>query len=75
MLVLYYTLGCHLCELAEAILLEQNVAFKKHDIADDEDLMDKYAWSIPVLFNPNNNQELAWPFDAGQLSTWLSAKR
>lgn len=73
MLVLYHTLGCHLCELAEALLLEQGLHFEKKDIADDEKLMQQFAWTIPVVFNPRNKQQLPWPFDSQQLQHWLQA--
>ena len=33
------------------------------DIATEEDLVQKYGLSIPVLLNIENNEVLYWPFD------------
>lgn len=63
-LVLYGTLGCHLCELAEAALLPlvaQGVLIECIDIADDEQLLARYQRDIPVLVGAGG--ECRWPFD------------
>ena len=55
--VLYHTLGCHLCELAEGVVAEANlrlvpplkIIYKKVDIAEDPQLFDQFGIRIPVL--------------------------
>lgn len=63
---LYSTSHCHLCETAEAILVDlarsHALSWTVVDIADDEDLLSRYALSIPVLARLDNAQEIAWPF-------------
>lgn len=63
--ILYGTLGCHLCDQAESIVLPlaqaNGVNIVLIDIAGDDDLEALYAVRIPVL--SNGRQELAWPFD------------
>ncbi len=65
---LYHTLGCHLCEDAEAIVypvaiyLQETVI--KMDIADDDGLIEIYGIRIPVLYHISSGQDLGWPFDA-----------
>lgn len=74
-LVLYGTLGCHLCDVAEAILLrvltESPVDVYLQDIADDPVLVEQYGVRIPVIYNEDNGQQLEWPFDEIQLQRWL----
>ena len=67
-LVLYHTTGCHLCELAEAIVRPLAVAAEVRvqlvDIADSEALMARYGVRIPVLADPAvPGEEIGWPFD------------
>jgi hypothetical protein len=70
--ILYGTLGCHLCELAEAqlaplleaLLLQARVIeIECIDIADDDALLLRYGERIPVLRRLRDNTELNWPFD------------
>lgn len=74
-LVLYGTVGCHLCDLAEAmlvqILVSSPVDIYQQDIADDELLVEQYGTRIPVVYNERNGQLLSWPFDEIQLQRWL----
>ncbi|MDX1605069.1 MAG: glutaredoxin family protein [Candidatus Competibacterales bacterium] len=61
--VLYMTVGCHLCEEAQYLLigiLGQPV--QEVDIADDQRLMEHYGVRIPVL-RSTDGAELDWPFD------------
>lgn len=64
-LVLYATSGCHLCERA-ADLIRGAVAvpFGTVEIADDENLLERYGVRIPVLRRLDTGEELGWPFDA-----------
>ena len=74
-LILYHTSGCHLCELAEALVADAlaegaDIQLTRVDIANSQALVDRYGWSIPVLVN--DKAELCWPFDLAQLQTWLN---
>ncbi len=76
--ILYGTSACHLCELAEALLLERisagrPLAFDKVDIADDDTLFERYGLVIPVLRHPDG-RELGWPFDAQQLEAFVATR-
>lgn len=75
-LVLYTTLGCHLCEQVEHMLEALNADFPHHlarvDIVNDDDLLAEYATDIPVLYRADIDMEFAWPFDSLQLIQFLS---
>ena len=62
-LTLYTTLGCHLCDQAEALLRTVRPDARLHavDIADDDDLLARYG-----------DQELAWPFGLLDISKLMS---
>ncbi len=66
-LLLYTTVGCHLCDLAKEQLepLLDAFSFKivEVEIADDDILLEKYGVRIPVVKINHHNNELAWPFD------------
>ena len=75
--LLFGTMGCHLCEEAEALVaaLEYDSApieIELIDIAEQEQWQDKYAIRIPVLYHPQNQAELFWPFDTNELNQFLS---
>jgi hypothetical protein len=76
-LFLYTTLGCHLCEQAEAILkpLLENSDYQLTliEIADSDALIERYGIRIPVLQRDDNQSELGWPFDADAVNAFLSA--
>lgn len=46
--VLYHTEGCHLCELAAALLNAAEVRYTAIDICDDETLAERYGVSIQI---------------------------
>lgn len=73
--VLYGTLGCHLCDVAEALLVAEMDANRHQvdaiDIAEDDRLLERYGEKIPVLAHLASAQELAWPFDAATLGDFL----
>jgi len=73
--LLYSTLGCHLCEVAKEVawpvLRTVNLALVEVDIAESEDLMERYALRIPVLKIEGAAGDLAWPFDARALEEYL----
>ncbi len=68
---LYSTGFCHLCEEAETILRAAGVAATHIDIAEHDDLLEKYGARIPVLRRTDNDAELAWPFDAVAIARFL----
>lgn len=68
------TSGCHLCELAEAMLMpfvENGLLVELVDIAEREEWVEQYGLSIPVLRRCDSWAELSWPFDADQIAGFL----
>ena len=63
-LVLYTTVGCHLCEQALRRVTDAGGSCVTVEIADDETLLARYGVRIPVLLRPDCGVELDWPFDA-----------
>jgi hypothetical protein len=73
--VLYGTGACHLCEVAEGMVLEALAALpdtevEKEDISESDELFDRYGVLIPVLAHPDG-RELRWPFKSEELSGFL----
>lgn len=86
-LLLYTTLGCHLCEQAEqllrpvlqhvgsgAYLHPHELVLREVEIADDPALIAEYSVRIPVLRIDGTNRELGWPFDQAQAFEFLNAQ-
>lgn len=73
-LILYGTDGCHLCELAEALLapLLGSHSCELIDIVDSDALMERYGVRIPVLVRAADGAELGWPFAEGELREFLA---
>ncbi len=69
-LLLLGTSACHLCEQAEALILQLNIPFTKIDIAEQEQWQEPYAIKIPVLLDLSSEKELCWPFDAEEIDLW-----
>ena len=69
-LTLYSTSACHLCELAKGLLRGAGIAFEEVDIADSDELFERYGVRIPVLRRPDGG-ELGWPFGPEELSAFL----
>jgi hypothetical protein len=74
---LYGTSACHLCELAEALVVAalRNGAqciVQDIDISESDDLMARYGERIPVLRHPDG-RELNWPFSAEEVERFLAA--
>lgn len=75
-LILYTTLGCHLCEDAQALLgpvlayIEQEsgqrIELREREISESEALVEAYGLRIPVIQLEGATQELGWPFDQAQ---------
>lgn len=70
-LTLYGTSCCHLCEQAEAILHDAGIAAEHVDIAENDELLERYGIRIPVLRRADNGAELGWPFDAAAVAAFL----
>lgn len=73
---LFGTLGCHLCEQAEALLMpfvERGLLVELVDIAEQPQWLEAYALLIPVLRRSDTGAELHWPFDEQQVVRLLSA--
>lgn len=73
-LVLYTTLGCHLCEQALALItpvIPADCDITSIDISDSDSLMECYGIRIPVIARTDNHQELGWPFDQQQFLSFL----
>ncbi len=71
---LFGTLGCHLCEVAEALLMplvEHGLLVELVDIGEDEAMVERYGLRIPVLRRCDTGAELNWPFDADQVVAFL----
>lgn len=72
---LFGSLGCHLCEVAEAELMplvEHGLMVELVDIAESEALYETYSLRIPVLRRADTGAELDWPFDTDQVVLFLS---
>ncbi|MNO83344.1 hypothetical protein D3C76_746480 [compost metagenome] len=71
---LFGTLGCHLCEVAEALLMpfvEHGLQVELIDIAENEEWVETYSLRIPVLRRTDSGAELNWPFDGEQVVAFL----
>lgn len=72
---LYTTLGCHLCDEAADMIREQNfpdIKLLTIEISESERLLADYGVRIPVLKFQDSTKELAWPFNATELSIFLA---
>lgn len=72
---LYSTPGCHLCEMAREIvsplLNNYSLYLEEIDIAESDELIERYGVRIPVLKSPRHIDELGWPFDTQQAANFL----
>ena len=73
--ILYGTSACHLCEIAQEMLLtlceaNPDIDFQKVDISESDTLFERYGVRIPVL-RDSRGQELGWPFTADQLQAFV----
>lgn len=72
---LFGTLGCHLCEVAEAMLMplvDHGLMVELIDIADPPLDYQRLALRIPVLRRVDTGAELDWPFDTEQVVAFLA---
>jgi len=70
---LYSTSHCHLCELAQALVIQISSIDKVKlvDIAEDEALLAIYELRIPVLQRQDTKAELNWPFTSADIVEFL----
>jgi len=72
-LTLYTTSHCHLCEEAEAILSsianDHDITWRTIEIADNNQLLETYGTTIPVIQITGSNTEIKWPFGAEEILT------
>ncbi|MGI9275374.1 MAG: glutaredoxin family protein [Endozoicomonas sp.] len=75
-LYLYTTSGCHLCEMAEEILVtlaaEGVIQWLPVEISDSDELVDRYGVHIPVVRSEQHDQEIGWPFSRQKLKQWAA---
>ncbi|OUR73983.1 hypothetical protein A9Q92_05075 [Methylophaga sp. 42_8_T64] len=73
-IILYTTAGCHLCDLANDLLMQikqqQTVSVAYVEIGDDDQLVALYGTTIPVLEFSNGSQ-LNWPFELNDINKKL----
>jgi len=69
-IILYTTAGCHLCELAEILLLQvkqrYSLSLIATEIGDDDELVEHYGTTIPVIEFEDGSQ-LNWPFELNDI--------
>jgi glutaredoxin 2 len=70
---LFSTSHCHLCETAEALIVQLGLACELAviEIADDDDLLIRYGLKIPVLQRQDTKAELNWPFTTTDIIQFL----
>ena len=71
-IVLYGTSACHLCEVAEKLLVTvlSGKDYTKSDIAFSQELFERYGEFVPVV-KRDDGKELSWPFDSQSLRLFL----
>jgi hypothetical protein len=67
-LVLYSTVGCHLCEEAQRVIqVALGVTVAEVDITANARLLERYGVRIPVLRRLDTGVEIGWPFGPEQV--------
>lgn len=75
-LILYGTLGCHLCEQALELItpmVGSEFDLVEVDISDSDELMERYGICIPVVAIQGQENEIGWPFDSGDFVDFLQS--
>ncbi len=86
--LLYTTLGCHLCEDAMDLLKQyrtrqeteleaentgiKEIEIEEIEISESESLVESYGLRIPVIRKLHTSEELGWPFTLDDLTRYLS---
>ncbi|WP_299944093.1 glutaredoxin family protein [uncultured Microbulbifer sp.] len=77
-LILYTTLGCSLCEKAKVeiwpLLPRFGLRLREVDIADDDQLLERFRLMIPAVGLGDPEEVCPWPFDRSQLQAWLAER-
>lgn len=71
---LFGTLGCHLCEQAEEVLMPfvgLGLQVELVDIAEREEWVAAYGLRIPLLRRVDSAAELGWPFAPADIAQFL----
>ena len=70
--VLYTTVGCHLCEQARELVstVAPDITLTLVDVAEDDELLARYGERIPVLMK--EGRELGWPFGLLDVQQFLT---
>ena len=70
--VLYTTVGCHLCEQARELVstVAPAITLTLVDVAEDDELLARYGERIPVLMK--EGRELGWPFGLLDVQQFLA---
>jgi len=75
-IIFYTTVGCHLCDNVAPMLDHVKADFALEisviDIADDDHLIELYGQEIPVLYRPDLDMDIAWPFNLENLQAFLA---
>ena len=76
-LILFGTAACHLCEMADELLIPllkayPQIQLEMIDIAEQSQWQEQYAIRIPVLLHPQSQQELGWPFDQAAVVKFIN---
>ena len=73
-LYLFSTSHCHLCENAQALLMQLTIACKLEviEISEDAILLSRYGPKIPVLLRRDTQTELNWPFTTDDIVQFLN---
>jgi hypothetical protein len=73
------TVGCHLCDEAEQVLLASldlySVQVEVVDIAESDALFDRFGIRIPVLRHESSNTCLDWPFADAEVAHFVQGLR
>ncbi len=77
--VLYHTVGCHLCDIAQSIIdpIMSEFDHQCHlvDIAEDVNLLEEYGWLIPVFKHKGAIDYLKWPFSDVDVKEYIANVR
>ena len=77
-LFLYSTPACHLCETAHELISpwldDLGIVLEMIDISASDELVEIYGIRIPVLRFQDYEEELGWPFTAGEFLQFARAR-
>ena len=73
---LYSTAGCHLCDLAKAViwplLVKHDFRLIEVDVSEQDELVNRYGVRIPVLGSSLIGRELDWPFSVKDIDDFFT---